>query len=164
MPQFDPTFYASQLFWLYVSFGLLFVLLSVIAIPRIDAVLENRRITINDNIDKAEILRTEAHALLQHYENALIDSHLQAKKIKLEDSETFLKESEILHKELANKLDEHIKSSETRIAQAKESATEEIRDIAVATTQKMLEKLVGISLKEEILVNKINTIMQEKHR
>ena len=53
MPQFDPTYFASQLFWLYACFIVLFILLSVFAMPKIGAVLEERQKRIDGNLDKA---------------------------------------------------------------------------------------------------------------
>jgi F-type H+-transporting ATPase subunit b len=51
MPQLNPEFFVTQLFWLVVTFSFLLVFLWRISLPRIGNVLEKRERKINENIN-----------------------------------------------------------------------------------------------------------------
>ena len=59
LPQLDIATYASQIFWLTVTFVVLYFLVAKIAMPRIAEVLEGRQERIEDDLDKAETLKKE---------------------------------------------------------------------------------------------------------
>ena len=42
-PPFESATFLSQIFWLVIIFGLLYVLMSRVALPRVGAILDNRR-------------------------------------------------------------------------------------------------------------------------
>ena len=46
MPQLNPEFWVSQIFWLTITFGTLFLVLSKFILPRISKNLEQRRLQI----------------------------------------------------------------------------------------------------------------------
>ena len=81
MPQFEPSSFASQIFWLVVSFGLLYLLMSKIALPRIADILEVRQDRIAADLDRAEALRREAEEARAAYELALSDARSEAQKL-----------------------------------------------------------------------------------
>src|SRR5579871_4816617 len=70
MPQLDVSTYLPQLFWLAVSFIVLYVLMSTIALPRIAAAIEARRRRREEDLDRAAQLRRDAEALVAAYESA----------------------------------------------------------------------------------------------
>ncbi|MBN2752193.1 MAG: F0F1 ATP synthase subunit B', partial [Rhodospirillaceae bacterium] len=78
MPQFDPTSFPSQLFWLATTFIALYVLMSKVALPRIGDILEERQKRISDDLDMAERLKTETEAAIAVYEKALSDARVTA--------------------------------------------------------------------------------------
>jgi len=143
MPQFEPTYFASQLFWLYVSFLLLFILLSVFALPKIGGVLEDRQKRIDSNLDKAQQLKTEAEAAIAAYEKALADSRAQAHKIMQEGALAISTQAEARQKALAEKLAAQIKAGESRIQAAKGEALSHIRDTSGELVRATLQKLTG---------------------
>ena len=65
MPQLDPSTFGSQLFWLLVCFGALYLVLSFIVIPRIDKTLAARAETLEGNLAEAENLRVQAEAAFE---------------------------------------------------------------------------------------------------
>jgi F-type H+-transporting ATPase subunit b len=77
-PPFDQTTFPSQLFWLAITFGFLFVVLWRIAGPRINSVITLRRGTINGDIRAAQKARTEAEAAGAAYELALAGARKRA--------------------------------------------------------------------------------------
>ena len=64
MPQLDPEFWVSQIFWLTITFGTLFLVLSKFILPRISKNLEQRRLQILENIETAEKQREQSENCL----------------------------------------------------------------------------------------------------
>ena len=67
MPQFDTTFFSSQIFWTIVSFLILFVVLSRWVLPRVAEILNRRTELINDEIESARKKREEMDELKTEY-------------------------------------------------------------------------------------------------
>ena len=78
LPQLDIETYASQIFWLIVTFIVLYFLVAKIAMPRIAEVLEGRQERIEDDLDKAETLKKEAYLVKVEYEKALSSAREEA--------------------------------------------------------------------------------------
>jgi len=81
MPQLDPTYYASQLFWLVVAGGLMFVLMSKVALPRVAAILELRDNQVRKDLEKAAKLKLEAEDVKLSYLRALRDADERARAL-----------------------------------------------------------------------------------
>ena len=143
MPQFDSSTFASQLFWLYASFVLLFILLSVFAMPKIGGVLEDRQKRIDGNLDKAHALKSEAEAAIAAYEKALAESRAEAHKILKANAEQIAQAAEARQKALGEKLAKQIKDGESRIQSAKDEALGHIREISSTLVKASVEKLTG---------------------
>jgi len=143
MPQFDPAFFAPQLFWLAVTFITLYILMSTVALPKIGAVLDERQRKIDDNLGKAAQLKAEAEAAVAAYEKALAESRAHAHAVIKEASERMAKQAEDRTKDLSAKLAEQIKAGEARIAAAKETALGNVRDVAVDVAGAVVARLVG---------------------
>ena len=80
MPQLDPEFWFSQIFWLVFTFGLLFFILSKFILPNISSNLENRKSQILENIEKAEEQRQESEDKIKEFDKIIYESKVQAKK------------------------------------------------------------------------------------
>ena len=143
MPQFDPTFFAPQLFWLLVMFVVLYVSMSVLAMPKIGAVLEERQRKIDDNLDKAAQLKAEADIAIAAYEKALA------------------KQSEAKQKELGEKLAAQIKAGEARINAAKDQALAHVREVAVDVAKTATQKLTGLTVEDDQVTKAVTAVMQE---
>ena len=78
MPQLDPSTFGSQLFWLLVCFGALYLVLSFIVIPRISNTLTARAETLEGDLAEAEKLRGQAETALKAYEDALAEARSRA--------------------------------------------------------------------------------------
>ena len=87
MPQFDPSTYASQLFWLAVMFVALYWIVSKIAVPRIGEVLEQRARVIQDDLDRAVQLKAETDAAAGAYDKAMAEAR-DRKSTRLNSSHT----------------------------------------------------------------------------
>ena len=79
MPQLNPEFWISQIFWLVISFGILFIVLSKFILPKIRNNIEFRKSEILDNIETAEKQKTEAENTLKNYDELIRKSKNEAK-------------------------------------------------------------------------------------
>lgn len=151
MPQFDPSSFASQLFWLYVSFTLLLILLSVFALPKIGGVLEDRQKRIDGNLDKAAQWKSEAEAAIAAYEKALAESRAEAHKILQANAKTIAEQAETRQKALGETLAAQIKAGENRIQIAKEQALGQIREVSADLVRATMQHLTGLDAEDKQL-------------
>ena len=81
MPQLDPEFWISQIFWLVLTFGVLYIVLSKLILPKISANLELRKSQIQENIEAAEKQRESSEAKLKEFDGIILKSKIEAKNI-----------------------------------------------------------------------------------
>ena len=79
MPQLNPEFWISQIFWLTLTFGTLYVVLSKLILPKISANLETRKSQILENIEAAEKHREESEQKIKEYDKIVQDSKIESK-------------------------------------------------------------------------------------
>ena len=157
MPQLNPEFWISQIFWLTLTFGILYVVLSKLILPKISSNLELRKSQIQENIEAAEKQRKESEFKLQEYEEMILQSKLEAKNIFKEKREKALKDINSKKEILENQIDEEIKKAEDEINTLKSSAPEKINKIAIETSSEILKSLIG----EEVNNSSISAIVDD---
>ncbi len=146
MPQLNPEFWISQIFWLTLTFGILYVVLSKFILPKISANLELRKSQIQENIDAAEKQRMNSEAKLKEYDDIVLKSRLEAKNIFKIAREKLIQDINSKKNILDKQLDEEIKKAEQEIKSLKKSAPEKINKIAVETSSEILKKLIGAEI------------------
>lgn len=140
-PPFDASTYPSQLLWLAISFGLLYLIMKRVALPRIGEILEERRDKIEGDLAEAERLRHKTDQAIASYEAALAEARAKAHAI-AEDTRAANKarldaERAAREAELAKK----IAAAEASINAAKASALGHIGEIAADTAQAVVAQL-----------------------
>ena len=143
MPQLDPEFWISQIFWLILTFGILYLVLSKLILPKISANLELRKSQIQENIEAAEKQRENSESKLKEYDDIIQKSKLEAKNIFKDAREKVLKDINSKKKILDKQIDEEIKKAEQEIGVLKISAPEKINKIAIETSSEIVKKLIG---------------------
>ena len=143
MPQLNPEFWVSQIFWLTLTFGILYIALSKLILPKISNNLESRKSKILENIEAAEKQREDSETKLKEYEEIISKSKLEAKTIFNQAREKALKDISAKRKVLDKQIDEEIIKAEQEIAVLKKSAPEKISKIAIETSSELLKKLIG---------------------
>lgn len=161
MPQFDPSSFSTQLFWLALTFIGLYFLMAKVALPRIGAVLDERQRRIDDALEKAAQLKAEADAAIAAYEKALAESRSHAQSVIKETNDRIAKQSEERHKALAEKLAEQIASGEAKIAAAKDAALANVREVAADVAGAAIAKLLGGSADQAKVTAAISSAMEE---
>ena len=143
LPQFNPEFFSSQLFWLAVTFFGLYMFLSKVALPRIGEVVDARRGRIQRDLNEAARMKAETDAALKAYEDALASARGKAQGIAKDMRDRIggevERERQRVDAEIAAKLTE----TEKRIAATKAQALASVGDIATDTAGAIVNRLLG---------------------
>ena len=148
MPQLDPSSYASQLFWLVVTFAILYLLMWKVALPRVSALLRERQETIDDDLEKAAKLKAEAEGVLKAYETAMAEGRARAHATLREAAERISKEAAEAQAAAEARLDRETAEAEKRIAAAKREALDNVRQVAGEAARAAAAKLIGSEVSE----------------
>ena len=143
MPQLNPEFWISQIFWLTITFGILYVALSKLILPKISANLELRKSQIQENIGAADKQRKDSELKLKEYDDIVSKSKLAAQNIFKEAREKAFKDINSKKETLDKQIDEEIKKAEVEIDVLKKKAPEKINKISIDTSSELLKKLIG---------------------
>jgi len=143
MPQLNPEFWISQIFWLTLTFGILYVVLSKLILPKISANLELRKSQIQENIEAAEKQRLSCELKLKEYDDIVFKSKQEANNIFKSAREKVLKDISSKKNSLDKQINEEIEKAEQEIDVFKKAAPVKINKIAIETSSELLKKLIG---------------------
>ena len=143
MPQLNPEFWVSQIFWLTLTFGILYVVLSKLILPKISNNLESRKSQILENIEAAEKQREDSEAKIEEFGEIISKSKLEAKNIFSQSREKVLKDISAKREVLDKQIDEEISKAEQEINNLRESAPDKINMIAIETSSEIIQNLIG---------------------
>jgi len=143
MPQLNTEFWISQIFWLTLTFGILYIILSKLILPKISANLELRKSQIQENIEMAEKQREVSDTKLKEYDDVILKSRIEAKNIFKDARDKVLKNINSKKVNLDKQIDEEIKKAEQEILLLKKDAPQKIRKIAIETSSQIIQKLIG---------------------
>ena len=160
LPQLDATTYPTQIFWLFVSFILLYVIMSKVAIPRIADVLEERQERIEDDIETADRLRGEAEAVKAEYEKAVADARSEAHALVRKAMDEIAASHATAEAEAAKKTAETTKAAEARIAEQRTEALESLKSVASEAAAEATVKLTGIKVSDAKVGKAVEAAMQ----
>ena len=146
MPQLNPEFWVSQIFWLTLTFGILYLILSKLILPKISANLELRKSQIQENVEAAEKQREDSESKLKEYNEIILKSELEAKNIFKDTRDRALKDINVKREALDKQIDQEIKKVEEEIGELKKSAPGKINKIAIETSSELLKKLIGAEI------------------
>ncbi|MDX2103060.1 MAG: F0F1 ATP synthase subunit B' [Alphaproteobacteria bacterium] len=145
MPQLDTTTYATQLFWLFVTFGILYVLMSRVALPKVQSVVERRQSAIQADLAAAQEARRQAESLRAEAEAALSQARDEASLLVKAAAEKASREAMLAEQELGRALAAEAEAAERRIAAAQAEALANVRSIAIEVATSATERLVGFT-------------------
>lgn len=144
MPQLRFEDFAPQLIWLAITFGILYLLMSRVALPRVAQVMEARRDRIANDLDQAAQLKAETDAAIEAYEKALAEARAKAHQIAAETREALAREMDEHREKLEAELETRLKAAEARIAETKARALANVREVATEVAGAVVAKL-GLS-------------------
>ncbi|MFZ2019300.1 MAG: ATP F0F1 synthase subunit B [Methyloceanibacter sp.] len=143
MPQLNPLDWAPQIIWLIIVFGILYVLMVKVVLPRIGGVIEARASHIAKDLAEADRLRRQTEEAIAAYEQALAEAKQKAHAIidagRAKLKEEIAAEREKLERELGKKSAE----AEARINAAKTSAMKDVSAVAADVAADIVRRLIG---------------------
>ena len=160
MPQLNPEFWVSQIVWLVLTFGILFIVLSKLILPKISNNLESRKSQILDNIETAETQREESEKKIKEFEKIILESKLEAKNSFNEVRQKMLEDINNKRIAIEENIDKEISSAEEEINNLKINSSEKIKNIAIETSSELIKQLIG----EEANNSSITAIVEEQSK
>ena len=143
MPQLDPTYWASQAFWLILIFTALYLALSNLFIPKIKNSIDNRENKIKDDLDEAQKLKNLAEQKLKEYELSIENAKKEVQKIIFESKNKLNLEIQKKKKEFEKEIEIEIKSAEKEIENLKKESFKSISTISEEMASKVIEQISG---------------------
>ena len=166
MPQLNPEFWISQIFWLTLVFGTLYILLSKFILPKISNNLEARKSQIVENIEAADKQRKESEQKIKDYEKIINEAKIEAKNIFNQAREKILKDVNTKKKNLEKQINEEIKKAEDEILKLKKKSPEKINKIAIETSADLIKQIIGVEVNNSnvsAIVEDISKRNEEKY-
>jgi F-type H+-transporting ATPase subunit b len=144
LPQLDIATWPSQLFWLVVLFGAGYLVMAKIVTPRIGAVLEERRQTLDGDLEKARAASADAAKIRADYESDLEKARIEAAVFAKQATMEAAKKAEAADAKISKKLAEKVGAAEAKLAEAKTNAMANLNDVAAEAAMAAVVSLAGI--------------------
>lgn len=164
LPQFDPTSWPSQIFWLAVFFIVLYFVFGRSIIPTLSSTIEMRANYIDEHIQKAEVLSQEAEELQNKIHAALKEAGQSANANIVSAENTAKDKMTSALSDFRSKYEENIGATESKIQDAKTSAMKDMEQIATTLAAKAAEKLAGISPSESDAAHAVKSISEKARK
>ncbi|MDQ0132975.1 F-type H+-transporting ATPase subunit b [Neorhizobium galegae] len=142
-PPFDSTHFSSQLLWLVITFGLFYLLMKKVIVPRVGGILEHRHDRIAQDLDEAARLKAEADAAVETYEKELAAARSKGHKIAETAREAAKTKAAADRTAIEAELADKLSAAENRIGEIKAKAFAEVGQIAEDTASAIVDQLIG---------------------
>ena len=151
MPQLDFSTFLPQIFWLFISLSLLYIVLSRYALPRVSDVIEERKDIIAQDIDSAKEYSEESKKTTEELDLKLSEAKVSSQNLINKSLQDIKEDNEIKKSSLIKEINNEISEAEGDIKEKKETALDEISSISESLAVEMLKNLsVGKIDKEKI--------------
>jgi F-type H+-transporting ATPase subunit b len=143
MPQLDFSTWGNQIFWLVVTLVVIYMVLSRVALPRIEAILAERKGTITNDIAAAEDFKAKAQDAEAAYDKALVDARAEAHRIVAEAKAEIQKDLDAVIAKADAEIAAKAAESEKAIADIRAGAAEAVKQVARDTAQEIVAVMGG---------------------
>jgi F-type H+-transporting ATPase subunit b len=148
-PPLDPGTFAAQLVWLALAFGLLYLVLSRVALPRVGEVIEERRDRVQRDLDAAEKLKSETERALAGYEQALTEARAKGNALAKDMREALAGEVDAERGKVEAQIGDKLAEAQARIGETKAKALASVNDIAAEIAGAIVTKLIGSEVSKD---------------
>ena len=142
-PPFDSSTFPSQILWLVITFGLFYLFMQRVVLPRIASILETRRDRIAQDLNEANRLKEEADQAFAAYEQELADAKGKAHEIAQAARDSAKADADAERAKVEAEVTEKIEKTEAEITEVTKKALAEVGTIAADTTAAIVKQLVG---------------------
>lgn len=157
LPQLDPTWFASQIFWLVITFVFLYIYFSRTVLPSLSSTLENRQDLIQSDLDTAQDLKNEAEEVQASYEKILEEARIKASNLHIEIEQSISEKSAKEYNEFQDRMMKELQLSEVRISKSTKEAMDDMTSIVAEIASDAAEKIVGVSTD----IKKVKTVVED---
>ena len=161
MPQLDPTYWASQTFWLILVFTILYISISKFYLPKIKINLDDRENKIKEDLDSANKFKELSELKFKEYEKILEDSKRDVIKIHLESKNKLDKEIQEKKASMEKEIENEISKAQKEIAELKKNSISDIQNISKDIASNIIENISGDRLNESIIKATVNDIAKK---
>ena len=148
MPQLDPTYWASQAFWLILIFTVLYISITKIYLPKIKNNLDNRENKIKDDLDDANKFKELSEVKFKEYEKILEDAKKEVIKIHLDSKSKLDKDIQEKKDLMEREIDAEISKAQQEIVELKKNSISDIQNISKDLAADIIENISGAQLNE----------------
>ena len=148
MPQLDPTYWASQAFWLILVFTTLYILISKFYLPKIKDNLDNRENKIKEDLENANKFKEQSEVKLKEYDVILENAKKEITKIHFESKNTLDKDIQSKKEKIEREIEKEIAKAQKEISELKKNSISTIQNISEEITSNIIENISGDKLNE----------------
>ena len=148
MPQLDPTYWASQVFWLILVFTILYISIAKLYLPKIKNNLDNRENKIKEDLDAANKFKDLSELKFKEYEKILEDSKKEVLKIHLDSKNKLDKDIQEKKKVMEKEIENEINKAQKEIVELKQNSISDIQNISRDIASNIIENISGDKLNE----------------
>ena len=161
MPQLDPTYWASQAFWLILVFTILYIAVSKFYLPKIKDNLDNRENKIKEDLEDANKFKELSEAKLKEYEIILENAKKEVSKIHFESKNILDKDIQSKKNKLEKELEKEISKAHKEILELKKNSISSIQNISENITSNIIENISGDKLNESSIKAAVEDISKK---
>ena len=148
MPQLDPTYWASQAFWLVLVFLILYTATSKVYLPKIKKNLDDRDNKIKEDLDNANKFKDESEKKLKEYETIILNAKKEVAKIHLESKNILDKDIQSKKTKMEKEIELEISKTQKEIIELKKKSINAIQNISTEIASNIIENISGDKLNE----------------
>ncbi len=160
-PPFDSSTFSSQILWLVITFGLFYMLMKKVLVPRVGGIIDNRQDRITQDLDQASRLKAEADAAVATYEKELAAARAKGNEIATAARDAAKAEADAERAAVEAEVSSKLAAAEARIADIKAKAFAEVGTIAEDTAGAVVEQLIGTQVPQADVAAAVATAKQE---
>ena len=161
MPQLDPTYWASQAFWLILVFTVLYISIAKFYLPKIKNNLDDRDNKIKEDLDAANKFKDLSELKLKEYEKILEDSKKEVIKIHLESKNKLDKDIQLKKNVMDKEIENEIIKAQKEIAELKKNSISDIQSISKGIASNIIENISGDKLNESSVTAAVEDVSKK---
>ena len=161
MPQLDPTYWASQAFWLILVFTILYISIAKFYLPKIKDNLDNRENRIKDDLDDANKFKELSELKLKEYEKILEDAKKEVIKIQIESKNSLDKDIQTKKEGIEKEIEKEILKAQKEISDLKKNSISDIQKISENIASNIIETISGDKLNESSIKAAVEDISKK---
>ena len=162
MPQLDPTYWASQAFWLVLVFTILYISISKFYLPKIKDNLDNRENKIKEDIENANKFKEQSEAKAKEYDLILENAKKEVLKIHFESKSILDKNIQSKKESMEKEIDKEILKAQKEILELKKNSISSIQSISESIVSNIIENISGDKLNESSIKATVDDISKKK--